>query len=191
MSSVSKHAILFGSAAALSLALFAGCAGQRSQSQPAPAAEAPAEKPVVILPASSADTLGTNILVWDAVFREYHAPRGATNATFTFSLTNVSRANLVIYDTSTSCDCTAAKLPAAPWTLLPGGHGQIQATVDLRRKPGVVTNYVIVFTSKGNKLLLVKTVVPRKNNPALTPPAVTSSNHAAALPKRRDSFLRE
>jgi hypothetical protein len=42
----------------------------------------------------------------------------------------------------------------------PGGDGQIHATVDLRKKGGIATNDVVVFSNKGNKLLKVVTIAP-------------------------------
>jgi hypothetical protein len=104
--------------------------------------------------------MASNILAWDAVAKEYQGRPGETNAPFTFSLTNISPERVMIYDTSTTCDCTVAQLPSKPWTLAPGGGGQIHATLDLRGKTGAVTNYVIVFTSKGNRLLTVKATLP-------------------------------
>ena len=106
--------------------------------------------------------MATNLLAWDAVWKECQARPGDTNASFTFSLTNVSVEPVVIYDTSTTCDCSVARLPENPWVVLPEGTGRIQATVDLRGRVGAVTNYVIVFTSKGNRLLTTKTVLPKR-----------------------------
>lgn len=111
-------------------------------------------------PAEAADNLAPNILAWDSVAKEYRAKIGETNAPFTFSLTNISPERVMIYDTSTTCDCTVAQLPSKPWTLAPGTGGQIHASLDLRGKIGAVTNYVIVFTSKGNRLLTVKATLP-------------------------------
>jgi hypothetical protein len=101
----------------------------------------------------------SNILAWDTVDEEYHAKAGELSAPFTFSLTNVSPQPVVIYDTSTSCDCTVASLPRKPWTVPSGGTGQIKATIDLHDKTGAVTNSVIVFTSQGNRRLKVKAFV--------------------------------
>jgi hypothetical protein len=66
----------------------------------------------------------------------------------------------MIYDTSTTCDCTVAKLPSTPWPVAPGKSGKIQATIDLKGRTGTVTNYVIVFTSKGNKMLTLQAISP-------------------------------
>ena len=114
-------------------------------------------------PADASDNMSANVLAWDSVTQEYHAGIGETNAPFTFAVTNVSSELLMIYDISTTCDCTVAQLPAKPWNLAPGGGGQIVATLDLRnRTTEGVTNYMIVFTSKGNRLLTVKATLPKR-----------------------------
>lgn len=104
--------------------------------------------------------MAPNILTWDAVSKEYHAQPAELKAPFTFNLTNVSSSPVIIYDTSTTCDCTVAKLPSQPWTLPGGASGKIEATIDLTKKTSdVVTNEIIVFTSQGNRRLKVKAVV--------------------------------
>lgn len=100
------------------------------------------------------------ILEWDATAKEYQANAGETNAPFTFGLTNVSSGTVIIYDTSTSCDCTVADLPTKPWSLPANASGQIHASINLHGKSGVVTNSIIVFTSKGNRRLNVKAIAP-------------------------------
>lgn len=107
--------------------------------------------------------MAAGIFAWDAVAKEYQARPGEISAPFVFNLTNTSPERVTIYDTSTTCDCTVAQLPTKPWTLAPGGGGQIQASLDLRNRTGeAVTNYVIVFTSKGNRLLTVRALLPRQ-----------------------------
>lgn len=170
-----KREIIFRLAAvALGLGL-AGCTSSKPQPRPveAPPAQVsipapPPATPATPLPVShprppadASDNMATNILVWDAVVKNYQAGVGETNAPFTFSLTNASPEPVMIYDTSTTCDCTVAQLPARPWALAPGAGGQIRATLDLRNRTGGVTNYVIVFTSKGNRLLTVTATLPR------------------------------
>ena len=111
--------------------------------------------------AAAADNMASGILNWDSVFKEYHAKPGELKAPFTFNLTNVSFEQVIIFATETTCDCTVAKLPSKPWVLPPGAEGQIHATLDLHNRIGAVTNYVIVETSKGNRLLTVKADVPK------------------------------
>lgn len=168
-----KREIFLSVAGVCMIAFIAGCTGTKPKPSkveanpvliPTPAPAPTNGWPVQISKprpaADGSDNMTSNILAWDAVAKEYRARPGETNAPFTFSLTNVSPERLIIYDTSTTCDCTVAQLPSKPWTLAPGGGGQIQASLDLRGKTGAVTNYVIVFTSKGNRLLTVKATLP-------------------------------
>jgi hypothetical protein len=158
--------------AGLSVALIAGCkttapkpeaatppVPTKSQTNP-PVTQInpPPSTPTKPLP-DTGDTMAPNILAWDSLTKEYHAKPGDKTAPFSFSLTNVSSGPLVIYNTSTSCDCTVASLPSTPWRIPPGGTGTIGATIDLKDKIGTVTNSVIVYTSKGNRRLLLKAFV--------------------------------
>lgn len=170
MSPSSKRVSCFGCGLVLAAVIFAGCkSSPRSEPKPAPV---PQPQPTVQTnapqvavrppapPSDSGDSMKPGILEWDAVTKEYQAKAGETNAPFTFSLTNVSTGTVMIYDTSTSCDCTVASLPSKPWTLAPGASGQIHAAINLHGKSGPVTNSIIVFTSKGNRRLNVKAVAP-------------------------------
>lgn len=149
-----------------SLALLAGCKTSRTKPQPKPVmppppvvTNRPVTPPVAAQP-DSGDSMAPNILTWDATSKEYNVKPGDVSAPFTFSFTNVSHGPVVIYDTETSCDCTVATLPSKPWTIPSGGDGQIGATINLSNKVRTVTNYVIVFTSQGNRKLNVKAVLP-------------------------------
>jgi hypothetical protein len=57
-------------------------------------------------------TLDT-LLAVDATTKEVTVTNGTPQTQFTFNLTNVSPAELVISGVFTSCGCTAAKLPEA------------------------------------------------------------------------------
>lgn len=132
----------------------------------APAAPAPAPAAAqtnrVELPPDSGDNMKPNILAWDATEKTGDARPGELHVPFTFSLTNVSSGPVVIYDTSTTCDCTVAKLPSKPWVVVSGGTGEIHVSMDVHNKIGTVTKDVIVFTSQGNRRLKVTAVVPNK-----------------------------
>jgi hypothetical protein len=163
-----KHTLLAVAVTALPLAFFSGCKTPTTKPEPvAPTVvpsvtetkrppRPPVTQPPVTLPPDSGDNLAPNILAWDAIAKEYHAKTGELKAPFTFNLTNVSSGPLMIYDTSTTCDCTVASLPSKPWTLPSGGSGKIEATIDLSKKTDTVTNSIIVFTSLGNRRLQVK-----------------------------------
>jgi mono/diheme cytochrome c family protein len=96
----------------------------------------------------------------DANLKEYAAKPGDTNAHFTFNLTNISSAPVLINFVRTSCGCTVAKLPSTPWKLEPGSNGPIQVTVDLRGKLGTITKSVTVESDQGSKMVQVKVVMP-------------------------------
>jgi len=163
-----KRSVVSTLLAGLSLALLAGCKTTTPptltptpiMTPPAVETNKPALPPKLVAPLDSTDSMEPNILVWDAVAKEYQAHPGDKIASFSFSFTNVSPRQVVIYDTQTSCDCTVAKLPVQPWTIPSGGTGEIGATIDLAKKVGTVTNYVIVFTSQGNRRLNVKAIMP-------------------------------
>lgn len=164
-----KRVISAGWIALLSLAIFAGCKGAGQKNETAtpvvPQSVSSNFPPKAAQVPDSGDNMASNILTWDAREKVYHAKLGETNAPFTFNLKNVSAGPVLIYDTSTSCDCTVASLPAKPWTLQSGDTGKIEAAIDLSKKsPGEVTNSIIVFTSQGNRRLWVKAIVPSNNH---------------------------
>ena len=166
-----KSNVLAVATAALSLALIAGCKTSGKKPEPAPTpvttpTPAITNKPVpppVVKAEDSGDNMAPNILAWDATRKEYHAKPGEMKAPFTFSLTNISSGAVMIYDTSTTCECTVAKLPSKPWALPSGASGTIEATIDLSNKVETVTNSVIVFTSKGNRRLNLMVFLPERN----------------------------
>lgn len=174
MISVSSRHVPAALAMLGALLLFAGCKNASHRSTvavtppaiPAPVISAtPARSNVVEVvpkppPASSADTVGTDVLLWDAKKKSYQAKPGEESAPFTFNLRNVSAEELVIYAAETTCGCTVAQLPATPWRIPPGDSGKLAVTMDLRGKQGTQVKQVTVFTSKGNSLLTVEVAIP-------------------------------
>lgn len=108
--------------------------------------------------------VGPEVLQWDSLNKEYIAKPGELTAQFTFAVTNVSKSDVVINWVHPSCGCTVAKLPPTPWKLAPGEGGNVDFTVDLRGKFGVLSKYVSVDTSAGPKLLTLKITVPSNGN---------------------------
>lgn len=156
-----KHA--FSAAGVLALVLLVGCRTSQKPARPAPSYTAPvAASPhkAIELPPDSGDNMAPNILSWDDRVKKYYKQPGDFAAKFTFSLTNVSAEPVMIYDTSTTCECTVAKLPSRPWILPSGGTGEIHASIDLRKKTASATNDIVVFTSKGNRRLTVEAILP-------------------------------
>ena len=103
---------------------------------------------------------GPEPLAWDSISKEVMAKVGDTNAAITFSATNISSAPVTVRAIRPSCGCTIAKMPAQPWVLQPGSNGQVQVSVDLRGKRGVLSKYLTVDSSAGYKLLTLKVTIP-------------------------------
>ncbi len=135
---------------------------RRPISVPRPRVAGPVQ-PIATVRPSQPSNVPEDVLSWDALSKEFIAKPGELAANFTFSVTNVSKTNVVINWVRPSCGCTVAKLPPTPWTLASGESGNIDLTVDLRNKFGVLSKYVSVDTSGGQKLLNLKITIP--NNP--------------------------
>lgn len=145
-------------------------------------------QPVATYRPGQPSTVPDDVLSWDGISKEYTAKTGETAANFSFSLTNVTKTNVVINWVRPSCGCTVAKLPPTPWTLKPGEAGNIDLTVDLRGKFGVLSKYVNVDTSGGQKLLNLKITVP--TNPGMMSTGVDSRtrNMQMAMADRQAVF---
>jgi mono/diheme cytochrome c family protein len=83
-----------------------------------------------------------------------------------------------------------AKLPPTPWTLAPGEGGKIDLSVDLRNKFGVLSKYVNIDTSGGQKLLNLKITIPTAQ-PAMAGPDARTRNMQVALADRQAVFRGE
>jgi mono/diheme cytochrome c family protein len=126
-------------------------------------------------------------LAWDATAKDVTSTVGATNVIVTFSVTNISTADVVIRTVRPSCGCTVAKMPSQPWTLHAGDHGDIQASLDLRGKRGLLQKYLSVDTSVGFKLLIFKVHIP-ETAVASMGTEVRGRNLMAALADRQAVF---
>ena len=92
-------------------------------------------------------------LAWEAMHKQVVARFGQTNVLVSFAVTNVSAAPVVIRDVALSCGCSVATMPAKPWTLKPGEHGQVTVTTDVRGKRGSLVKTAIVYASSGTRVL--------------------------------------
>ncbi|MDB6016851.1 MAG: hypothetical protein JWR19_1340 [Pedosphaera sp.] len=131
----------------LSLMMLVGCA------LPKPATTTPPVVPVAS--ATSAEPL-----VWDASTKEYTAKNGDIAAHLFFAVTNVSQADVLITEVTTSCGCTVARLPSDPWRLTPKAGGRIQVVVDLRGKSGELFKGIVVQSPTAPKQLNVRVIMP-------------------------------
>jgi hypothetical protein len=152
--------------------IVAGCQASRpvptASASPRPAPPGPAPMPLSVAtvqlpgpplppPAKDrSDNMAANLLSWDTLEQEHTFLAGETNATFTFHFRNVSTEPIVIYDSNGTCNCTSVRLPAKPWTIPPGGTGEFQATIHFQKRNWSPVDYVIVFTSKGNRALTIR-----------------------------------
>jgi mono/diheme cytochrome c family protein len=120
-----------------------------------------ATNPVVQTPRYQPTTVPDTVLQWDATEKEVHPNVGDLESNFFFALTNVTETNVTVNWVRPSCGCTVAKLPPTPWVLKPGEGGVIDFTLDLRGKSGTLSKYVSVDTSHGQKILMVKVIIPQ------------------------------
>ncbi len=105
-------------------------------------------------------------LGFDSLIKTVEVNDGAPDAIFTFAVTNISKEDITINSVSTSCGCTAAKLPQQPWLLHPGDHGEVGATMHVAGKWGKVVKTLTISSSKGNHMLTVQSILPDPNSPA-------------------------
>lgn len=92
-------------------------------------------------------------LAFDALHKQVVSRAGQTNTVVSFAITNVSTAPIVIREVSLSCGCSVASMPAKPWLLKPGEHGQVTVTTDVRGKRGSLVKTAIVYASSGTRVL--------------------------------------
>jgi mono/diheme cytochrome c family protein len=168
---------------ALCLAVFAVTTGLFAQVPVAPPAAAtpPAAAPTGAPPIPGQDP---NALKWDTESKEYNAKPGDTSASFSFSVTNVSKYAVAINRLSTSCGCTVAQLPTTPYILQPDSNVSISVTMDLHGKMGEVTKTVNVDSAAGFKTLMVKSKIPMPETAAVAGPAGTTASANNAMGDR-------
>ena len=128
----------------------------------------------------------SNPLAFDALHKQLIARAGQSNAVVSFTLTNVSTAPIVIREVSLSCGCSVATMPARPWTLKPGEHGQVTITTDLRGKRGSLLKTAIVQASAGTRVLTYQVDI---QEPAT--PEERTRNQALAKTDRQAVFQGE
>ena len=111
--------------------------------------------------AAAPDTVSpSDALKWDADAKENGVNAGVASTAFTFIVTNVSKADVVINKLQASCGCTAANLPSMPYTLGAGSNVTINVEMQLAGKIGLITKTVTVDSSAGLKTLIVSANIP-------------------------------
>ena len=123
-----------------------------------------ATSPPVYVPdmTHSGDPLPDGVLAWNSLMQTTNAAADKEQAHFVFCLTNISSGNVTIVTAPRpSCGCTTTEVPPIPWTIPPGGNGEIGATVNLQGRTGTMVKSVTVSTDKGSKDLYMQiTVLP-------------------------------
>lgn len=102
-------------------------------------------------------------LAWSAEHLETNATFTQPAAQFSFEVTNISDAEVVINDAKGSCSCTTAQLPSKPWHLPAHGSGEVKVNVDLHGKMGTFTKTVSIIcegTTAPQKILSVTVKMP-------------------------------
>jgi cytochrome c5 len=134
---------------------------QPQTASPGPATVSAPPVATISVPASVPPLPATpsNALVFDSELKELTAKVGETNIQITFWLTNTHSTEVVIYNVSSSCGCTVAKLPAQPWHVPAGGAGPIDAFLDLSGKSGTLNKKLTLESSSGYKSLLFKVTI--------------------------------
>jgi mono/diheme cytochrome c family protein len=113
----------------------------------------------MIRAAESPEKTPDGILAFDQDAKETTVPAGEPAARFAFNVANISGAPVTINAATASCGCTVAKLPAQPWVLMPGAHGEISVTMNVAGESGELVKFVYVNTTQGLKMLTVKTTI--------------------------------
>ncbi len=128
------------------------------------------------------DPLPDGVIAWDATLKAVDAVEGGDFARFTFSFTNIATVTdltlitnvtatatnivsltnsitpvpITILNVHPGCGCTTAELPPTPWTISPGGTGEMKFSVDLHGKAGTLFKTVTVTTDKGKRDLMLR-----------------------------------
>lgn len=118
------------------------------------------------------------MLAFDAEQKECTAKPGDQSCSFSFAVTNISAETITITHVQTSCGCTTAHIQL-PMVLAPAGAGEIPINMNILGKTGTVIKTVTVHSDKGQKVLLVKSIIP----------AVTPDPAGVAMDRNRNQQL--
>lgn len=138
-------------------------------------------------PVFSNQPLPAGILAFDAEQKEYTAKAEDQNGSFVFNVTNISAADVTINQVQTSCGCTTAKIQL-PLKLEPNQSSEIPINMDLRGKSGTIMKTVTIHSDQGQKVLLVKSIIPTPDANPMTMGANRERNQQLALADRQAVF---
>ena len=132
-----------------------------------------------------------SLLEFDATRKDVHPEPGSDEVDLFYKISNPTHKPITITSILPSCGCTAAKSPELPWTLNPGNSDDLNLTVDLSGKSGVISKSVTVFSTAGRKFLSFKVHLPelteeqKKNRRSMS---VRMSNIHKAMRNRQVVF---
>lgn len=129
-----------------------------------------------------------NALKWNTTSQEITSKPGERYVNFKFWFTNTAAEDVMIIRAQSSCFCTVAKLPSAPWRIPPGTNGAIDVQMDLAGKSGEVTKSVSVGSTAGIQMLVVKTKITPPVNATQMDDAERLKNMQTALADRQVVF---
>lgn len=121
-------------------------------------------------------------LKWDSVLKERTAKEGDTNLVFQFQFTNKSPTSITVSKIGLSCGCTVARATDLPWSVSPGGTGNLEIDMDVRGKYGTVTKAVTVETSAGTEVLTVRAQIPFQPPTNSSVSATFGNQHSGGKP---------
>jgi mono/diheme cytochrome c family protein len=126
-----------------------------------------------------------NRLVFDSLTKQYDAKLNEKKANFVFLVTNTWTNEITVDRVQTSCGCTVASLPANPWHIAPGAHGEVDATVNLEGKgAGLLQKTITLYLSTHANYLGTRVATVKVNIPTAPPPtSLTAEERKAAMQK--------
>ncbi len=129
-------------------------------------------------------------LVFDADTKIQDVKFDEESVAFQFYVTNLWTNVITVDRMETSCGCTVAKMPSYPWHIPAGGHGTVDATINLKGKgAGQVTKLVTLYVSAEDKFVGTRIATLKVNVPAEpvapAPTALTEAERKAAMAKAK------
>jgi mono/diheme cytochrome c family protein len=125
-------------------------------------------------------------LAWHSMVLEGAPAAGEMTMTFTFTATNQSPNPITIQGTSVSCGCTKVVSETLPLKLVHKERTELSVQFDGRGRTGTVVKTILIETSVGPQLLMIKAHLPQKGQ---TPPnPERAKNQIEALANRQAVF---
>jgi mono/diheme cytochrome c family protein len=150
---------------------------------------APPRHPVHVAqtPVFNAQPLTNGVLAFDAEQKEFTLEPGKVDCSFVFYVTNISSSDVTITYVQPSCGCTTTRLQL-PMKLAVNQTGEIPINMNVAGKVGTVAKTLTIHSDKGQKVLLVKAIIPAVADNPLTMGANRERNQQLAMADRQAVF---